>query len=293
MGKLDALVEEGEVAIKRIQDYIGDVALEKSEFTEKTLLAFREAKQELLTARHELFSLAQQTKAKGKRIEIMINNWDGQSKAVLKRSLRTFSVLLSITLTKLEAAKKTYYNAINKFDETEVEGLKFKNHLKDMLDTESAAYKKWTTEVRAASYTTAGAVTAGMIVADVFGCLGFCSGLVTTSVWGTTIGTVESTIAEYSANIESLKELTGNFINSLADLDELTDGTVELLKNEVLIIIEWEENARDTEEIIDEFTEEEIEEYNGYQPEIRSAMTGLMDAVEKFLDQPKNIFNEG
>ena len=34
------------------------------------------------------------------------------------------------------------------------------------------------------------------------------------------------------------------------------------MEREILIIIEWEENARDSQDIIDEFTEEEMEEVN-------------------------------
>ena len=113
MEKVDALVKVGDEAIKRLQDYIGEIALEKSEFTEGFLKNFKEAKKELLSARQTLFSMAEQTKAKGKRIEIMINNWDGQSKPVLKRSLREFSALLTVSRTKLVAAKKTYNKAIN------------------------------------------------------------------------------------------------------------------------------------------------------------------------------------
>merc|ERR1719411_329355 len=291
MEKVDALVKEGDEAIKRLQDYLGDIALQKSEFTEGFLKDFKDAKKELRSARQTLFSLAEQTKAKGKRIGIMIDNWDGQSKAVLKRSLREFSALLRMSRTKLEAAKKTYNKAINMFEDSYLEGKRFKEHLKDMLNTETAQHKSWTSKVRSA-YAAPIATTVGMIVADVFGCLGFCSGIITTTVWATTVGSVEGTIAEYSKSIESLTEVTGKFIESLAELDTLTDGAVEFLEEEILIVIEWEENASNSVEIIDEFTEEELEEYTGYQDEIRSALTGLMEAVKLFLNQPKYVFDQ-
>lgn len=290
MEKVDALVKEGDEAIKRLQDYIGEIALEKSEFTEGFLKNFKDAKKELRSARQTLFSLAEQTKAKGKRIEIMINNWDGQSKAVLKRSLREFSALLTMSRTKLAAAKTTYNKAIDVFEASYLEGRRFKEHLTNMLDTETAEHKAWTAKVRAA-YAAPTGVTIGMIVADVFGCLGFCSAIVTTTVWATTAATVEATIASYSESVQSLTEITEKFIVSLSELDSLTDGAVEFLEEEILIVIEWEENARNSEDIIDEFTEEELEEYTGYQDEIRSALTGLMDAVKKFLNQPKYVFD--
>jgi len=291
MVEVDAIIKEGDEAIRQLQEYIGEVALEKSQFTEGFLKEFREAKKELRSARQTLFSLAEKTKAKGNRIGIMIDNWDGQSKEVLKRSLREFSDLLSISLTKLDEAKTTYNKAIDKFEGSDIEGRKFKDHLKQMLDTKSAEYKAWVAGQRGAAYGVAAGTTVGMIIADVFGCLGFCSGIVTTSVWATTATSVELTIESYTQNIENLEEITGNFIESLADITSLTDGAIEFLEEEVLIIIRWEANAQDSEKIIDEFTEEELEEYNGYQSEIRSSLTGLMGAVEKFLNQPRYIFN--
>merc|ERR1719433_1032252 len=135
-----------------------------------------------------------------------------------------------------------------------------------MLETESAEHEAWVARQRTA-YAAAVGTTVGMIIADVFGCLGLCSAIVTTSVWATTATSVELTIDSYAQNIENLEKITGNFIESLADLTSLTDGAIEFLEEEVLIIISWEANAQDSEKIIDEFTEEELEEYNGYHSE--------------------------
>merc|ERR1712110_543591 len=118
--------------------------------------------------------------------------------------------------TKLSAAKETYNKAIDVFEESYAKGQTFKDHLNNMLDTETAAHNSWTSRVRAA-YSAPIGVTVGMIVADVFGCLGFCSGIITTSVWATTATSVELTIESYTQNIENLEEITGNFIESLSD----------------------------------------------------------------------------
>jgi len=216
----------------------------------------------------------------------MIDNWDGQSKEVLKRSLRGFSKLLSISLTKLDEAKTTYDKAIDKLEGSNTEGQKFKKHLRQMLETKSAEHKAWV------------ARTEGVVVGitafatlNPFGCLGLdldlsrCSEIFAKSVWDIT------GLDSYTQNIENLEEITGNFIESLADLDSLIDGAIDFLEEEQRIILSWEANAQESEEIIDEFTEEELEEYNGYQSEMRSTLTGLMGAVEKFLNQPRYIFN--
>ena len=221
----------------------------------------------------------------------MINNWDGQSKAVLKRSLRKFSALLRTSVTKLAAARITYNKAIDVFDSSYDQGVGFKNHLKTMLDTETAEHQSWVAKVRAVYGGTAG-LTVGMIVADVLGCMGFCSGFVSTTAWATSVASVEGAIYSYTANLESLKEITEKFTENLSELDGLVDGAIEFLENEIRIIIKWEETAAVSQDVIDDFTEEEMEEYNGYQDEIRSSLSGLMEAVQKFLLQPESVFKK-
>ena len=63
-----------------------------------------------------------------------------------------------------------------------------------MLDKESEEYKKWSKEVRTGVYTSMGVVTLGMILADIFGCLGLCSLIGNTAGWGSAIPAVEVSI---------------------------------------------------------------------------------------------------
>ena len=53
-----------------------------------------------------------------------------------------------------------------------IELIDFMWKLKRMTDTASADYQEWTGIVRAIAYSSAYAVTAGMVVADFLGCLG-------------------------------------------------------------------------------------------------------------------------
>ena len=53
-----------------------------------------------------------------------------------------------------------------------IEFTAFIQKLKKLNDKKTNEYTAWTSTVRAAAYSTAGGVTAGMIVADIFGCLG-------------------------------------------------------------------------------------------------------------------------
>merc|ERR1712223_1222141 len=60
----------------------------------------------------------------------------------------------------------------------------------------------------------ASAVTAGMIIADIFGCLGICSGVVTTGTWIAGATTAETAIAKYGVEI---KNLENQVVNAITD----------------------------------------------------------------------------
>jgi len=291
MKKIDAVVKEGDKAIKRLQDYVGEIVLEKSEYTKGFLKDFTNAKKELRQARRTLFSLAEHTKARGKRIQIMINNWDGQSKAVLKRSLRKFSALLRTSATKLAAAKTTYTKAIDVFDKSYEKGVGFKDHMKTMLNTQTAEHDAWVREVRSAYISGNIGFTLFMGGMDFLGCMLICSGIAATS-WGISAGTVEQAISSYTAKLESVKDMTENFTESLKELDGKVDEAIEFLENEIRVIIKWEENAENSQDAIDDFTEDEMEEVKTYQDEIRSSLSGLMEAVNMFLLQPQSVFRK-
>ena len=55
-----------------------------------------------------------------------------------------------------------------------IEFTAFIQKLIKLNDEKTSEYDAWTSTPRAAAYSTAGVVTAGMIVADIFGCLGKC-----------------------------------------------------------------------------------------------------------------------
>ena len=65
-------------------------------------------------------------------------------------------------------------NKIPKSNSTKsfIELIDFMWKLKRMQDTASAEYQEWTTILRAVQYSTASGITIGMVIADVFGCLG-------------------------------------------------------------------------------------------------------------------------
>ena len=100
------------------------------------------------------------------------------------------------SLELLAEAEKKYESAIDNIDGVNIKLQDFNREMKKMLDENSAEHEQWSTKLRAAAYSSTGGVTVGLIIADIFGCLGICSGVGNAVAWGTAIPTVEVSIAK-------------------------------------------------------------------------------------------------
>ena len=89
-----------------------------------------------------------------KQFQLLLDNWDRNEPKVY-----------------LENSRNSPKNSILSL----IEFTAFIQKLKKLNDDKTSEYDNWTSTLRAAAYSTAGGVTAGMIVADIFGCLGKCS----------------------------------------------------------------------------------------------------------------------
>merc|ERR1711944_23046 len=125
-----------------------------------------------------------------------------------------------------------------------------------MLDENSAEHEAWVTEIRAGVYSTAGGLTAGMIVADIFGCLGLCSAIVTSTTWAVSIPVVESKIAEVTAKIEQMEATTENAIKDIDNISQQTKGIQVFIQEETLIIIKWQNSVENTSRNIEKVEQE-------------------------------------
>ena len=104
--------------------------------------------------------------------------------------------LIKETLDALGRADKEYGDAIDDLEDVNTELGIFNRDLRSMLNTDHANHKRWVDTVRASTYSGTGALTIGMIIADIFGCLGICSAVGNVVGWGTAVGAVEGSIAK-------------------------------------------------------------------------------------------------
>ena len=103
--------------------------------------------------------------------------------------------LMKESLELLTEAEKKYVSAIDNVDGVTTKLGDFNRGMKKLLDKESAEYKQLKTKLRAGFYGTSGAITVGMILADIFGCFGICTGVYTSTAWITATATAEGSIA--------------------------------------------------------------------------------------------------
>ena len=102
---------------------------------------------------------------------------------------------MSESVETLKETKERYELAIKELSGENSKLQKFNLFMTKMVDPQSKEYRTWTSRVRATAYGSATGVSVGMIVLDVLGCLGFCSGIVTSTTWGTAVAATESAIA--------------------------------------------------------------------------------------------------
>jgi hypothetical protein len=283
--EVDELVEESEIAIRNLKAESKSLDLEQFAFTKNFISKFNDAKKNLLDARRDLVGLASQTVLICDNIEILIKDWqDEHAVVLLKSQFENLRRLIDETKTSLSSAKEKYVVLIDTWLTIDEEIATFKVKLNRASDTNSADYNKWVTQVRAGGYTAAGAVTAGMIIADIFGCLGFCSGIVTTGTWISTAASAEAAIAKYGAEIKSLENQVDNAIIQLGKLDQTAENAVELMTNEMNLVIKWESAALNIENTINDYTIEQMQAIKAFQNIFANSITKLKAAAYNFYN---------
>ena len=92
---------------------------------------------------------------------------------ITEKSCKQFDLLLDDYVKNVDIVyKENKQNPPNKSTLSLIELIDFTWKLKKLIDVESDEYQEWTTTVRATAYGTATGVTVGMVILDVFGCLG-------------------------------------------------------------------------------------------------------------------------
>ena len=156
----------------KIQNATEEIELENLRITKEFLDEYYLSKGELREARQMLRKLAEKTVSACKDIKLLIETWDDTSSIYIEKQFSFMKQLLKDSVTILGKSKEKYNNAVIAIEKSTTQLQQFANKITSMTTKNTEEHKAWTGKVRAAVYGTNGAVSVGLIFADIFGCLG-------------------------------------------------------------------------------------------------------------------------
>jgi len=237
--KIKEYVEQAQKEINNIYGKIAAITEGEATLKKSFVHDFNKVKAELRESRQELRALAQETKTLTQDVIDLLDHEEELNINEVELSITSLKELLDRTKELLENAKSKYNTAISVMESVQSE-LKLKVvELEELSNQNSDKYKKYEKEVRGGVYGSCGAVTVGMIIADVFGCLGICSASATSACWATGIISVEATLETYRNAIKDMEDRTKAVQASIGTLDDTVKNAISGLNYELDILIKW------------------------------------------------------
>merc|ERR1712018_944985 len=284
LGLASKLLDYAKDTVEKVDDFLNMAKESIEQINNKSttinLENYNSAKIELLSARSDLLSLSLDTQHACENLEILFQYWDDTTPTMIQQQLNTIKRLMNESEVALKTAQEKYRSLLNIWNEIAEDIDDFKFRISEMTDEESEAYGNWTKTLREAVYGTNGAITLGMLIADLFGCLGICSGIVTTSTWTISVSTLETTIADYTAELKALEKQTELALMDLHALDEACETTIETLSSELQLIRNWSEAVEKVKKSLVIFSADELKEYARYKDKFLSTISKLKRAAE-------------
>jgi len=262
---------------------------EEAHFEDNYFLAYNEAKRYLRETRQALRKLADKTIKEVKSLKVLLEDLDKTDDTVLlQASIEKMKDLMIDTLETLKEALEKYNSAFETFENLN-SSIKTQNRkLEKLVDKNSAEYKDWTHKTRAGVYTGVGATTVGLIVADVFGCLGICSAVGAAASISTSVG-IEVTIANYYAKLRTLKIITDRMVESGGKFDRTINEAIVILTDEIELINNWTNSAEVVNRNIDKYPEAYLKKYKSIRIIFVNGLDDLSSAAQDFMNQPVDI----
>jgi len=292
--KVDEILQEAEKKMLEITEKIGSLGVQSNKVTKEAFDKYDTVKKSLRVSRRELRKLADKTRTACKELEYLLAGWDntvdnGDKKQYLKLQLTIMEDLMKESLEMLKKAETNYDKAISDIVAVNRQLSNFHRDLKKMSDTNSKEYDAWVTRVREGHYSDAGAVTIGLIIADILGCLGFCSIIGNAIGWGTAVANAETEVAKEMAVLEAL---SASVKKDIGDVKTRTAKLIKLLEREVDIIGRWSNNAKNLDKKLDELDLSKFEELPLYRGIFSMALARLRQSAEEYLAQPEQLWED-
>merc|ERR1711902_52194 len=196
-------LKEAEENIRAMDAELKLLENEELQFEDNYFPKYNEAKSYLRQTRQALRKLADKTVKEVRDLKVLLEELDESDDTfLLKQSIEKMKDLMISTLETLKEALEKYNLALDTFEKLTSTIRTQNRKLEKLTDKNSAEFKELAIKMRTGLWSTVGATTVGLIIADIFGCLGICSttGL---AISATAIAGAEGGFAKYTAKLET------------------------------------------------------------------------------------------
>jgi len=292
VSKIDDAMKEIENGITKMSEDIGVVNAQRLNITRDAIIRYQSVKQTLRITRNELKSLAKKTILQTNDLILYMEAWDSETysaadqKEYLKEQLRIMKELLDDSKVKLNNAKTKYDECIGGLDAM-VQGVTaIKVNIQKLLDTSSDEYADMAGKLRLGIYGSCGALAAGMVVADFLGCVGFCSGIVTTTVVTTSALTLEVSLNDIREDLERLERTVDRSIQGINGILAQNGDLKKFIQEESLLIIAWQASVEHLNGSITNADVNKLQRLGLKRREVTRNLIELKTAATNFWNQP-------
>merc|ERR1711976_262326 len=284
--EVDDLLEKSDAEMDKLRESYAVLDLQESEFMERLLSKFRNAKTDLLKARVELVSLASDTVHFCKKIENGIEGRADEFAAILhKVQFKQIMRFLKNSKTKLMNSKEKYGALLKTWLHIKDDLATFQAKVKKQSTSNEKQYKETMSEIRTTKHDLK-AWRIGLIFADIFGCFGFCSTLVYNKYEAANYK-IDTKVEAYEDEMRKMLVKVNDAFETFKKLDKIGDASKRALTLELMLVISWESAAnglKDTVEDLSEYSPDQLKKITSFRLTFANSVSKLKLAAKQFLN---------
>jgi len=290
---LTVWLKEADENIEKLVEEMEEVKLDAKKIQNNFIDKYLKSKTELRRVRQNLRKLAYKTVTASEDIKLLLDAMENNPDPVLQQAqVATMKDLLKETKISLTDANEKYNTAVDILSSLSFDMKQLIEKLDRSITNGTEEYENWTSKVRWGAYGGAGSLAAGLLVADILGCLGICSAIGTPTSIATAAIAVESAIDEYSGKLQLFQTRVETIQEKVGGMDELVKSAVEALKDEIDILDRWDSSAETVSFNFDSYSEEKLKKFEALRKIVRRGIDALQANAQEFLEQPVNILGE-
>jgi len=281
---LTTVLQQAEQNIFELVQEMEELEIDTSKIPNNFMEQYTQKKTELHKVRQNLRILAKRTL---RETNVYTASLQIEDEIIQQATRENMEELIAETKTQLTTADQHYNSAVDILTSLSLNLEQVVEKLDRSLTNGTEEYEKWTSNLRTGVYGGVGAASVGFLIADLLGCFGLCSLIGTTTSVATSVAAVESSIAEYSAELERIKTKFENVHDSLLGLDEIVRSS---LQKEIDLLAKWENDAETVSYNLANYSKESLTALEPVRKIILRGVEALQSQAREFLARP--VFSE-